>query len=47
MPRPRTVLWTAMAVALCALLAGWFALQSGASLTPGEHPHNKANHHAK
>ena len=47
MTRKRTMLWTATAAAVSALLIGWFALQSGADLTTGSHPHNKANHHPK
>jgi hypothetical protein len=47
MRRKRTVLWTVTAAAVGAMLAGWFTLQSGASKTAGEHPHNKANHQAK
>ena len=47
MTRQHTMLWTATAAVVSALLIGWFALQSGAGETIGSHPHNKANHHPK
>jgi hypothetical protein len=48
MTRKRTLLWSATAAALSALLVGWFALQpGGAELPADEHPNNKANHHPK
>lgn len=47
MTRKRTMLWTATAAAVSALLIGWFALQSGAGQTAGSHPHDKANHHPR
>jgi hypothetical protein len=39
--------WTAAVAMFCALLVGYFALQSGADLAVGEHPNNRANHHPK
>jgi hypothetical protein len=47
MTRRRTLLWSATAAGLSALLIGWFALQPGADQAPGEHPNNRANHHPK
>ena len=47
MTRQHTMLWTATAVVVSALLIGWFALQSSVGETIGSHPHNKANHHPK
>lgn len=47
MTRKRTMLWTATAAAISALLIGWFTLQSGADEAAGKHPHDKANHHPK
>ena len=37
--------WTAAAAVFCALLIGWFALQSGAD--QARYPNDKANHHPK
>ncbi len=47
MKRKRAMAWTAAAALFCALLIGWFALQSGANEAAGEHQNNKANHHLK
>ena len=47
MTRKRTMLWTATAAAVSALLIGWFALQPGVGQAIGDHPHNKANHHPR
>jgi hypothetical protein len=47
MKHKRTMAWTAAAAVFCALLAGWFVLQSGADQPIGSHPHNNANHHPK
>lgn len=47
MTRKRTMLWTATAAAVSALLIGWFVLQTGADQAIGDHPHDKANHHPK
>jgi hypothetical protein len=47
MTRTRTMLWTATAAAVSALLIGWFALQLGADQALGDHPQNKANHHPR
>lgn len=47
MTRKRTVLWTATAAAVSALLIGWFVLQSNADQAIGEYPNNKANHHTR
>ncbi|HEV8392290.1 MAG TPA: hypothetical protein VGQ35_20715 [Dongiaceae bacterium] len=43
----RRVLWTGALAALCALLIGHFALQSGADQTVMRYPNDKANHHPK
>jgi hypothetical protein len=45
--RKRTLLWTATAAAISALLIGWLVLQPAADQAVGEHPNNKANHHPK
>jgi hypothetical protein len=47
MTRKRTMLWTATATAISALLIGWFALQSGADQSVSRYPNDKANHHPK
>lgn len=47
MTRKRTLLWTATAAALSALLIGWLVLQPAADMAIGEHPNNKANHHSR
>jgi len=47
MTRKRTMLWTATAAAISALLIGWLVLQPAADEAIGEHPNNKANHHPK
>ena len=47
MTRKRTLLWTATVAVLSALLIGWLTLKPVVDPAPGEHPHNKANHHPK
>jgi hypothetical protein len=47
MTRKRTMLWTATATAVSALLIGWFVLQSNADQAIGSYPNNKANHHPR
>lgn len=47
MKHKRTVARTAAAAVFCALLVGYFALQSGADVALSEHPSNQANHHPK
>ena len=47
MQRKRTMLWTAALTAFCALLIGYFALQSDAGQAVGAYPNDKANHHPK
>jgi hypothetical protein len=47
MKRKRTMLWIAALAMFCALLVGYFALQSGADEAVGTHPNDKANHHPK
>jgi hypothetical protein len=47
MTRKRTMLWTATAAVVSALLIGWLALQSGADQASGGHPHDRANHHPR
>jgi hypothetical protein len=47
MQRKRTMLWTAALTTVCALLIGYFALQSGADEAVSTHPNDKANHHPK
>jgi hypothetical protein len=47
MKHKRAMAWTAAAAAFCALLVGWFVLQSGADQAIGDHPHDKANHHPR
>jgi hypothetical protein len=47
MKHKRTMAWTAAAAVFCALLIGWFTLQSGADQAVSPHPHDKANHHPK
>jgi hypothetical protein len=47
MQRKRTMLWAAVLTAFCALLIGYFALQSGADQMVSTYPNDKANHHPK
>jgi hypothetical protein len=47
MTRKGTMLWTATAAAVLALLFGWFALQSGADQAVSRYPNDSANHHPK
>jgi hypothetical protein len=43
----RALLWTTALAAFCALLVGYFALQSDADQAVIHHPNDKANHHPK
>jgi hypothetical protein len=47
MKRKRAFMWTAAVAAFCALLIGYFALQSGADEAVSEYPNDRANHHPK
>ena len=47
MTRKGTLLWTATAAAISALLIGWLALQPIADGAVGAHPNDKANHHPR
>ena len=43
----KNAMWTAAVATLCALLIGYFALQSGADVAVSKYPNDKANHHPK
>ena len=47
MQSKRAMLWTGALTLVCALLIGWFALQSDAGETASQYPNDKANHHPK
>jgi hypothetical protein len=47
MTRKRTMLLTATAAAVSALLIGWYALQSSADQAINRYPNDKANHHPR
>ena len=43
----RAMMWTSALAIVCALLIGWFALQSDAGEMGSRYPNDKENHHAK
>ena len=47
MQRNRSTLWLTAIAAFCALLIGYFTLQSDAGQVVVHHPNDKANHHPK
>jgi len=47
MQSKRAMLWTSALTMVCALLIGWFTLQSDAGETASQYPNDKANHHPK
>jgi len=43
----RAIMWTSAFTIVCALLIGWFAVQSDAGEMASRYPNDKANHHSK